>query len=446
MPIDDMQMTKQIIVGRVARGYKKQLENGKTVPEATPYFVVKEEIPGLAELVHNRYGMQPEMLRIRFLSNDYDLIFQHFREEYMSDGLGGGKLRCQGDGTVVRFRRFFEPETKTEESLITDQVLRWGDLGDKKAEILSAWQSAYGTTDTWGNSFACLGKNCPRTKARQCRPTGRLTFAIEGIGNLGEWQMRVHTAAIPSIYTQLEKCKEWTEMLLGRPTIVNMPWYLYLGQEQRIRIRGIKAPVKMYPVIIQPDQEWFADVLSGRIQLPPVYRITTEDIWGEREPRQLPKPSPREAWRPSTERPPYEEPILDYDPEEAGLDEIEEEWANGELAESDFKAWLLNRVDQGMSAVATDKQVGYLASMLQTVFGNGEQADVARHQLLEHLFEVKSTKELTKGQASALIEWLKTDEGRTANGAYEPSPSVVEQANSALRAWGVEQGQLEMPM
>lgn len=80
----------------------------------------------------------------------------------------------------------------------------------------------------------------------------------------------------------------------------------------------------------------------------------------------------------------------------------------------------------------TDKQQGYVCGLLGKVLGGGESGDVARHQVLEFLFGVSSSKRLTKAQGSVLIEWLIDG----ANG----------EVHEALDAWGAERGQLRMEL
>lgn len=80
----------------------------------------------------------------------------------------------------------------------------------------------------------------------------------------------------------------------------------------------------------------------------------------------------------------------------------------------------------------TKPQIGYLNQLLGEVLGRGDAGDVARHQLLEHLFEKRSSKELTKAEASVLIDWLAS------------SQDVLVEAHGLLAAWGKERGQLEL--
>lgn len=78
----------------------------------------------------------------------------------------------------------------------------------------------------------------------------------------------------------------------------------------------------------------------------------------------------------------------------------------------------------------TDNQRGYLCGLLGKVVGGGDSGDMARHQVLEYLFGKASSKALTKGEGSVVIDWL-TDGGGAE--VYE-----------VLRGWGAERGQLEM--
>jgi len=84
---------------------------------------------------------------------------------------------------------------------------------------------------------------------------------------------------------------------------------------------------------------------------------------------------------------------------------------------------------------ATEKQVGYVCGLLGKIVGIGMPGDMARHQLLDFLFGKSSSKNLTKGEANALIDWL-----------TDPEHSVSEEVYAALGAWGAEHGQMEMPL
>ena len=81
----------------------------------------------------------------------------------------------------------------------------------------------------------------------------------------------------------------------------------------------------------------------------------------------------------------------------------------------------------------TEKQMGYMNGLLGKFLGGGESGDVARHQFLEYVFGNPSSKELTKADASAVIDWL-------------TSGDAGAEAYAALEAWGADHGQMALPL
>ena len=88
--------------------------------------------------------------------------------------------------------------------------------------------------------------------------------------------------------------------------------------------------------------------------------------------------------------------------------------------------------DSRLRGPATSKQIGYMNSLLEAAIGRGAGSAVARHQVLEHLFKRPSSKDLTKAEASVVIDWLSSSEDAQAD------------VHAVLKAWGVEHGQLEL--
>jgi len=408
---------------------------------ATDYFVIPEDV---AKVIKTD---QPKTLDIFFLFESDEETFPQFLKLYS----GTGVLRCMGDGEIVYFRRYFEKvgDEIIDEVAISNLVLSWGDLADRAEDIAKAWEEQYGTTEVEGNSIRCLGPECPQFSTRGCRPTGRLLFGIDGIARLGFWELVVHQHALIGINSQLDLCRAFTKTYLGRGTILNVPFKLHLRGPEKMKVNGYFA--KVYTPEIEPSPEWVQAVMAERVSLPPPQRRpTVDDIWGG-EPEKLP-PAPV---------PPEELEELDYEPIEDEWPEKEEEPVTvyveaeaeqpeavaeevGVLSALEFKGWILERVDQRKLSRATDPQQSYIASMLNTVFGNGTAADVARHEFLGYLFGVKSVKDLTKGQAHTLIDWLLADSGKTVDEKYEPNPVVVAQANAVIQQLGKDGGQLDM--
>lgn len=86
---------------------------------------------------------------------------------------------------------------------------------------------------------------------------------------------------------------------------------------------------------------------------------------------------------------------------------------------------------------ASEKQRGYVASMLNKAFEESATADKDRHAVTEWLVGKKSVKDLTAAEAKALIDWLADESGDLSYEAFQ-------EANGILRAAMVEQGQIDM--
>lgn len=487
---------RELELGKVVRGYKKEVvdrETGKvrmkkgkavTMPVATDYYIFKEKVPGAAEEVIEMLGTdEPRTLPIRVLGNRPEDVFPQFCELFRGDRL----MRCKGTGGsndhpgMVVFRRGMRklPDGKMlDEVVIKKQPVAYLPEPDVAAALehyAEIWQKEYGVAEILNgqNTVACLGEDCPKYDIKGCRPTGHLKFTIQGLERSGHWRLDVHTLAIMAFNYQLEKMMEFIEPYVGRRLNL-VPFVLSMGPKERIKIDDMYVPY--YDPHLEVDPRWLRAVLQGQITLPIAPRITKADIWGERAPLAIQGPAQEEIEAEAVEPmlpPDYIDPeqeALDYEPwpddmspdepaeddlqadikhaMEAAMEDVIEaavdeaiEHEPGIIAADSFKRWLVGTVDNRMTSLATEPQVGYVASMMGSVFGTGQQANVARHQVLEYVFGVKSTKELTKGQAHALIDWLKTGEGRTFDGGWEPSPGVVDQANALLRAWGEEHGQ-----
>ncbi len=90
-----------------------------------------------------------------------------------------------------------------------------------------------------------------------------------------------------------------------------------------------------------------------------------------------------------------------------------------------------------------EKQRGPLTRLLNTAlpYPDGEMRDKLRHQVLDHLVGVNSSKDLMKLEASAMIDWLKVDEdGEWAINEY----AQAEMANIVAAISAEGQGELAM--
>ena len=87
----------------------------------------------------------------------------------------------------------------------------------------------------------------------------------------------------------------------------------------------------------------------------------------------------------------------------------------------------------------TDKQVGFLAGLIGKALPNLDAGmkDKARHDILEYLIGVTSSKALMLREASALIGWLAGDDG-------EVNQYAAAEVASVLQAVAVEAGQQEL--
>lgn len=315
---------------------KIKMRNGKPVmrPQATDYFVIKEEVEGARQQVLNIFGEEPKELRIRFLFDDEGQTFPQYLKMYRGDG----ELRCMGDGEYVYVRRYYDKAKKIDEKLISGGAFLHGRFpldGLAIGDVLDVWQEQYGWGDEWNgeNLVPCLGPECPQHNPRGCRPTGRLLFMIEGIERLGFWEMVVHQYALVGINSQLELCRAFTGQYLGRPTILRVPFILRLRGPEKFKVRVIEKGQEKDKTItawipeIEPDPEWVSDVVAGVVELPalPPAKITREDLWGEEKPKAIEPPAPEE-----------EEP-LDYQP--GSPDDLWPDSAEGQGAEQEEMAF-----------------------------------------------------------------------------------------------------------
>jgi len=90
----------------------------------------------------------------------------------------------------------------------------------------------------------------------------------------------------------------------------------------------------------------------------------------------------------------------------------------------------------------TEKQVGLVASVLQKALDGipNDLQDKARHDVLNYIVGVDSTKRLSKKEASAIIDWL------VEPGTYDVNEYAQSECARIIEAVAVEAGQQELPL
>lgn len=89
---------------------------------------------------------------------------------------------------------------------------------------------------------------------------------------------------------------------------------------------------------------------------------------------------------------------------------------------------------------ATQKQLGYVNGLLTKCFGTGDSGRVARHQFLEYVWGLPTSRGLSGSQASAIIDWARDPDG---DGAH---PAAAAEAWLVLKAWALDHGEEEMEL
>lgn len=238
MPITDLDgryRPQRLGIVRLGRTEEKKIK-GKVhkIPYATPYFVMDD----MPEAIRKEYGPEPTTLRIEFLFNSIEQVFPHYHQLYLRRG-----LRCMGDGQIVLYR--VAGTLKNPVVCVRDAAI-CAHIAD---EWLEDWAKEYGTTDPMGNSFACLGLDCPSSEPGKCRPKGRLLFAMRGHAALGYHQMGTGGInAIAGIVGQFMLAQR----VFGH--IDAIPWNVHLRPET-VQVEGKSR--KIYVPWIEIEPPWF---------------------------------------------------------------------------------------------------------------------------------------------------------------------------------------------
>jgi hypothetical protein len=101
------------------------------------------------------------------------------------------------------------------------------------------------------------------------------------------------------------------------------------------------------------------------------------------------------------------------------------------------------------SGPASAAQVGLVASSLEALFPNDDASTrtLKRRSVLAYLWGIESAKQLSTGQASALIDWATLQEDDGAGNAYRvPSEHGPSEAAAMVAAHDVAQGQQALPL
>lgn len=245
MPIKDLTgRIRPQRLGRVRLGRKREIKKGnKTIliPYATPYFVLDD----MPDDVRAIYGEEPTTLNIHFLFNSIPDIFPNYHMFYLRRG-----LRCMGDGEIVLYRVIGKPEEPT----VVIRGAAWS--GEVDDETKEAWIEKYGAVEPFANTVACLGLECPVSQERDCRPTGRLCFAVQDYDALGYFDMR--TSGINAIAGILGQLGLGMAMF-GHITAI--PWHLHLRPET-VQVGG--KGLTIYVPWVTIDPKWLQVNLPKR--------------------------------------------------------------------------------------------------------------------------------------------------------------------------------------
>lgn len=237
--------------GKIRLGVKKKNAQGKEYPSEVDYFILDPETPTESErkriidAFHSLYGEQPKEIKIMIPLNDRDVIFSQFYKRYGSSTL----LKCKGDGV--------EAVCSAEEYAQGLEVLGKTDLGLPKV--------------------ACLGKECPYQKKRECSRVGTLQVLLPELPGAGVWQ--ITTGSYGSIIN-INSCLEYVKVVAGR---FNMIPLLLQRRETEMMHEGKKT--KHYTLHIDmgfalADIQRLARVDSTKIMLElPEPDISQEDIY-----------------------------------------------------------------------------------------------------------------------------------------------------------------------
>lgn len=91
---------------------------------------------------------------------------------------------------------------------------------------------------------------------------------------------------------------------------------------------------------------------------------------------------------------------------------------------------------------ATEKQVGLVAGKLNEIWHDQDKPDDFRHSFLDFVFDKKSANDLTKDEASAIVELMLEKDDETGDWDYQPF--AIDEAQRVIRQVCKNAGQLDL--
>ena len=322
-------------------------------------------------------GGQPEEIEVMFPLDDESVVFPIHYERWTS----GSKCICRGDGY--------------------------------KADLLNRETGEL-------EQIECNPKTCPYYERGECKHVGRMFFLLPKVKGLGVWQLDTRGwNCFQNVLGMIDFLKGITQAQTGRARFAMIPLRLSIRPHDAL----VEGKTKTVPVLHMsyPDHS-FSDVLAN---LPAPVEALFEGSSHPIDPAALVSEAAYRLKRiesplqPMTdEEAAAEKANLFGDPEPVATKATEpvrtaesiREQVQAEIAD------LKKRYNGKAGNPASDKQLDYLRSLIC----KAEPDDQKRHSVLAYLVGKTSTKDLTQAEASALISWLKgEDGGLKADGAAE---------------------------
>jgi len=108
------------------------------------------------------------------------------------------------------------------------------------------------------------------------------------------------------------------------------------------------------------------------------------------------------------------------------------------------KKKIADKVTKNGNVTANEKQIGLLASQLETCFAGDADSEKKRKTVTQYLIGKESTKNMTGAEIVALLDWVKPE--KDSGGAYTPNPMSIKEAALILRQAYIDAGQQELPI